>query len=630
MCGICGIINEDSDRHVLKDLVVRMRDSMVHRGPDDEGTFLDRNLGLGHRRLSIIDLSERGHQPMSTPDGRYWIVYNGEIYNYRELRPALKAKGIEFCSNTDTEVLLWLYITEGPEMLHRLNGMFAFAIWDTHERVLFAARDRLGVKPFYYALHDSAFYFASEQKAFGAAGLPLEFDQNTWEELLCFRYVSGENTPYVGIRRLLPGHYLIWKDGQCRTARWWWLLERAENNHANLLGRPVENYLQLFDSAVDLRRISDVPLGVFLSGGLDSSSVVASMALQAGPGVNTFNMRFDEEEFDEGELAEEVAKRWHAVNHGLKVPSGDLLSLLEQTSWLNDEPLAHGNDPYLYAIAVYAKPYVTVLLSGEGADETLGGYVRYRPLRYPALLNLSFRLVPPGRPTFGSNGRLGKLKCFLNLGSIEKIILYNTCNILPYQLAALGLQPKEEFPYRKLLVEEAKRYSCEPVRQAMYLDQHTFLCSLLDRNDRMTMGASIECRVPFLDYRLVELSAILPTSNFFGHGQGKWLLRQAMRMRLPNVILRHHKWGFGVPWTNFLRKDETLRQLLTDLPDKEPILSSPLDRQVIRELVDEFLGGSNKPYLLLLQLLMIVIWYEVTFIRKGEGFPKTAQHAIQC
>ena len=285
MCGICGILFTETNRQVQEETITRMRDMMYHRGPDDAGLYLDGNLGLGHRRLAILDLSSRGHQPMSTADGRYWIVHNGEVYNYLDLRSDLEAKGYRFRSDTDTEVLLSLYVAKGPAMLDLLNGMFAFAIWDRQERNLFAARDRMGIKPLYYAWHDGAFYFASEPKALFAAGVPAAFDHGTWEELLCFRYVAGERTPYVGIRRLLPGHYLILKDGHLRTVRWWCLAERAAAQREHLPADPVATYREIFDDAVALRRISDVPLGVLLSGGLDSSSVATSLAMQAGAGV---------------------------------------------------------------------------------------------------------------------------------------------------------------------------------------------------------------------------------------------------------------------------------------------------------------------------------------------------------
>ena len=343
MCGICGVVHRDPNYIFSERTLLAMRDVLTHRGPDDSGHEIARGVALGSRRLSIIDLSERGHMPMSTPDGRYSIVYNGEVYNFQELRAGLEAKGQTFRSHTDTEVLLQLYIAEGPAMLHRCNGMFAFAIWDNHERTLFLARDRMGVKPLYYAERDGALYFASEEKALFEAGIAPEFDTSAWEELLCFRYVAGERTPYIGVKRLLPGHYMLWRDGKAQTNRWWNLTERAQALQDSPPKDALSWYRDRFDSAVDLRRIADVPIGVLLSGGLDSSSVAASLAKQAGSGVASFTVRFDEPGYDEGPLAKQVAERWKLDYHELMISPVELMGRLRNASWLNDEPLVHGN-----------------------------------------------------------------------------------------------------------------------------------------------------------------------------------------------------------------------------------------------------------------------------------------------
>ena len=279
MCGICGIVCTDYEQLPDARLLEAMRDTMVHRGPDDAGDYLGSGVAFGSRRLAILDLSPRGHMPMTTAERRYWITYNGEIYNFQELRAELEARGCSFQSGSDTEVLLRMYERYGAGMLPRLNGMFALAIWDERGRSLFLARDRMGVKPLYYATQPGALHFASEQKALFASGIEAAFDQTTWEELMCFRYVGGERTPFVGVKRLLPGHFLTWRNGDIRIQRWWSLRERALERRAVEV-RPREWFQETFDSAVDLRRISDVPLGVLLSGGLDSGSVAAALALR--------------------------------------------------------------------------------------------------------------------------------------------------------------------------------------------------------------------------------------------------------------------------------------------------------------------------------------------------------------
>ena len=612
MCGFCGVVSADKGFHMPQAAISLMRETLTHRGPDDAGCYVEPGVALGSRRLAILDLSDRGHMPMRSANGRYWLAYNGEVYNYRALRSELQSDGYVFRSNTDTETLLYLYDKHGPRMLDRLNGMFAFALWDTQERTLFLARDRLGVKPLYYAFDHGALYFASEEKALFAAGIPANFDHSLWEELLCFRYVAGEATPFVGMRRLLPGHYMIWRDGQIEMHRWWNLAQKALEAKEAPLKDPIGWYREIFDDAVNLRRISDVPVGVLLSGGLDSSSVAASLGQQAGPGLASFTVRFDEEGYDEGPLAQQVAAQWRLEGHELTVSTQHLLENLYRASWFNDEPLVHGNDLHLLKISEYAKPRVTVLLSGEGADETLGGYVRYQPLRYPGLLSVGKLIVPRLGRVVDLAGRWNKLARFLALGPLEKFVLYNACDVLPSDLESLGITVRGQFPYREQVLREAQSvYPKDLARQAMYSDQHTFLCSVLDRNDRMTMGASIECRVPFLDYRLVEQLAAFPSALLLRGLRTKWLLRAAVGDRLPAAVLTHRKWGFGVPWKKYMREVNDLRNHLLDLPNADLILDSPLDRTKLRSCINNFLTGDDQPLPALMQILMISIAWNV-------------------
>jgi asparagine synthase (glutamine-hydrolysing) len=618
MCGICGAVFNDRSRTLDASVLMAMRDAIAHRGPDDAGIMTAPGVALGSRRLSIIDLSERGHMPMQSADGRYTIVYNGEVYNFAELRSTLRTRDYPFRSHTDTEVLLALYADFGTGMLDRLNGMFAFAIWDAVERVLFIARDRLGIKPLYYAEHSGGLWFASEEKALFAAGLKPAFDETCWEELLCFRYVAGASTPYKGVSRLLPGHYLLWKDGMVDTHRWWNLGERARALRETLPADPVAWFGETFDSAVKLRRISDVPIGVLLSGGLDSSTVAASLASQGGKGTASFTVRFDEEGYDEGPYARLVAEHCKLAYHELKVPPANLMTSLRQASWLNDEPLVHGNDLHLWAISVYAKPLVTVLLSGEGADELLGGYVRYRPLRYPALLRTAGPAMSLADRALKFDGRLRKLTRFLAMRSMEQFVLFNACDVLPGDLAGVGLDAGARFPYREAILREAQGlYPYDLMRQAMYSDLHTFLCSILDRNDRMTMGASIECRVPFLDYRLVEGVAALPSRLFKAGGQSKYLMRKSLSERLPEAIRKHRKWGFGVPWTAYFRRTPELRAFVAGLPGYAPVNRGPFNASKVRAVIEEFLKGEGNHDALVRQLVMVAVWHQACVEKSG-------------
>lgn len=616
MCGIAGIVHRETGVIVQEAAVRLMCDVIAHRGPDDSGVYVDRGVGLGSRRLAILDLSQHGHMPMSTPDGRYHIVYNGEVYNFQELRSTLEKKGVRFCSNTDTEVLLHLFAAEGPGMLSRLNGMFAFAIWDSNERSLFLVRDRLGIKPLYYFDRGDSLLFGSEEKSLIVGGAPAEFNFETLEELLYFKYVAGDRTPFVGIKRLLPGHYLIWRNGKAEIRRWWNLHDRVREIRGNSPSVPSAWFEETFDGAVKLRRISDVPVGVMLSGGLDSSSIAASLSRDSVQGMASFTVRFAEKEYDEGDLAREVARQGEFEYHELFIPDGDLLERLADASWYNDEPLAHSSSLHILALAEYAKPRVTVLLSGEGSDEVLGGYVRYRPLSFTRVLGATRSILPLIGERFLGVGRLSKLMRYASLPGLPQYVLYNACDIFPPELSRIGNFNDGHFHYREQVLKEAVAlYPADETRQAMYLDQHTFLCSVLDRNDRMTMGASIECRVPFLDYRLVEGLAALPSSVLLSKTRNKKLLRQSLGGRLPTNVLKGRKWGFGVPWSRYFRRIPDLSGLVESLPNHPVVRESPLDPSAIRNLVRDFHAGDDRHSSLMYQLVMLAIWHDTYFDR---------------
>lgn len=610
MCGIAGFVNRDRLFSMDEQTLIGMRDSLMHRGPDHGGLYTSNGVGLAVRRLCILDLSERGHMPMRSSDGRYTIIYNGEVYNFQELRSHLEAKGHSFVSGTDTEVILKLYMDEGSSILPRLNGMFAIAIWDSLERTLFLARDRMGVKPVYYAMSDGAFIFASEEKALFESGFKAAFDTNTWEELLLFRYVAGEHTPFQGIKRLLPGHYLTWKDGKITTTCWWnlkdRLLEVRKERKAD-----ASLYLDTLNDAVRLRLISDVPVGILLSGGLDSSTLAVLAAQNGSKQLGGFTSRFKEEGYDEGDFAKLVARTWNLDFYERYVETEELLSLLHKACWVSDEPLAHASHLHLLAISERAKPHATVLLSGDGADETLGGYERYRPLLYPLLFHASRHFLPILVKHTLFENRLSKLSRFSKLGEAEQYILYNACQVLPEDLAAIGFPATGSFPYREMVLSEARELYKQPVRRAMYSDQKTFLCSLLDRNDRMTMGTSIECRVPFLDYRLVELAGNLPTKVLFQKGKGKNILRNHMKKFLPDAVLKHRKWGFGVPWHIYMRQVPAFREIVSEIPRLEPICSGPFESGKLDNIVARFLQGDDQYALLIQQLFLTAVWFKV-------------------
>lgn len=625
MCGICGILNFDADRPVDEAQLRAMRDCMTYRGPDDAGTYVDRNVGLGSVRLAILDLSAAGHMPMQSSNGRYWIAYNGEVYNFRELRPELEAKGVRFRSECDTEVLVELYAEYGPAMLRRCNGMFAIAIWDTKERSLFIARDRMGVKPLYYTVRDGRFVFGSEEKNLFAAGVPAEFDEDTWPELLCFRYVGGERTPYRGVERLLPGHYMLVQDGRVDIRPWWDLEDAARRAPtAHTRAQAAEELLDLLNQSTRLRRISDVPVGVLLSGGLDSGGVAAITAEQAGRGVESFTMRFTQKKYDEGDLAREVASRWGLQRHELYVGAEDLPALLQEATHLLDEPVVHGNDVHILAISRFAKPLVTVLLSGEGADEVLGGYVRYRLFLFQALFGPLGLAASALSPVLSTEGRARKTLELLAVRDPEKRLVLSSAEVFP---RAMGLSDDIDawVPYRCGLARRARRLYGSGPRQAMFYEQHTYLQSVLDRNDRMTMGASIECRVPYLDYRLVEWAASLPQLWLFDRkGIGKAPLRRALESHLPQGVLRGRKWGFAAPWHAYYRELAPLRAWVEGLPDQPVFESLPGGKAQVRSGVRRFLDGDDKLTAAVRQWVMVSLWHAMKIGHKPEPLaPRT-------
>lgn len=607
MCGIAGIYYYAPNRLVQERDLHAMGAALAHRGPDSDGQWTDGNVGLAHRRLSILDLSERGKQPFCSADGRYVITYNGEIYNFAEFRTELTAKGYVLRTSTDTEVLLYLFAEYGPAMLHRLNGMFAFAIWDNVQRELFLCRDRMGVKPLYYIKNEDGIMFASEPKALFAAGVPFELDPARWDEFLLYRFVSGGNTLFKDIHKLLPGHYAYVTSGTFRTFRWWNLAAQASKHE--VIRKPEEWFENTFHESLRYRMVSDVPVGILLSGGLDSSSALASLHHQQYQ-VATFNVSFSDARHDESALARHLANSFGYPCHSLSIEGADLFQTLEDSSWYNDEPLVHHNDPHLLAISRTAKQHVSVLLSGEGADELMAGYVRYRPMRYRALFPFIQKLLPY-LPRMSEPARMDKLRRYLELGNSDEALLLNASNLFPEDFRRAGLDAiNQHCPYRKQVLSEAKDlYPGQALRQLLYLDQHTYLCSLLDRNDRSTMGASIECREPFLDYRLVEGLAVLPTKWFDRGSKGKYILKHTIGKLLPDSILNHRKVGLSVPWVDYLAHEPVFADHLTEMSRCEVFKTGILSQIDLPKLLSDFQRDPVHHGVLVQQLFIIYIWY---------------------
>lgn len=622
MCGIAGIVHFDRDRPVSQSRLIAMRDAMLHRGPDGAGVHLDGNVGLAHRRLAIIDLSENGHQPFSTPDGRFHMTYNGEIFNFLELRRELEKEGHHFCSKSDTEVLLQLFVRYGEGALEKLNGMFAFAIWDSKEKQLFLARDRMGIKPLYYAIQDQGFFFASEPKAILAAGVDPALNEAGFSELLLFKYIAGEATIFKNINRLLPGHCMTLTDGRLKIRRWWDLPGKIQTNREQLPRDPFQWFEETFYSSVQYRTISDVPVGVMLSGGLDSSSIAAALHHNGNKDLTSFTVTFEDQRYNEGPLAQKVAEAFGLHYHAVQLVGQDLLDHLEKASWYHDEPLVHQNDAQMLALARYAKQYVTVLLSGEGGDELMGGYFRYKPLRHHAMLQALSPLVRllNHLPSGGIVNRFDKLSRYFADSRLSSLLLFNASNLYPADLKQMGIHvDPEQFEYRNKVFHEAiQLYPKEPARQAMYLDLFTHMSSVLDRNDRMTMGASIECRVPFLDYRLLEMIPALPSNALLKGKKGKFLLFNSVGQKLPKEVRTFKKLGFSVPWEQYMRSNPAFLDYIKQF-EKNEIFQMPLfEKLPAKKIKKAFLDRNPVGETVIRQLFMLSIWKDSYFDKLNQ------------
>ena len=605
MCGICGIAYKDSERVVNSNTLIRIRDTMIHRGPDDCGLFIDHNIGLGHRRLSIIDISG-GHQPMTNEDGSIWIVYNGEIYNFKEIRKNLEAKGHIFKTKTDTEVIIHAYEQYGIDCVHHFNGMFAFALWDSKKKLLFLARDRLGIKPLYYTIWNGTFLFASEIKAILAYdNFPKEVNTEVIEEYLIFRFVAGPNTFFKHIFNLLPGHILIWKDGQIYLKKYWDMeLENKEEykNEEEI----TEKLDALLKNSVHKRLISDVPLGTFNSGGLDSSLITAYVCKLKKEPIHTFSVGFYEKAFDESYYAKMLSKEYKTKHHEIKVTGKEFAKILPQMIYYHDEPLNHPNSVLIYYISKLAKNYVTVVLTGEGADELFAGYPRYF---IPKICQV-FKKVPysPIFLKFIGNyiqhHKIKKLAVFSSM-DFKSVLLYNSAFVNP-DLVKKIIDPeliKQNFTYRYQLLSNR---NLDNLRKLLYLDLKTYLVSILIRQDKMSMATSIESRVPYLDHRIVEFSYAIISRLKQKNWQTKYLLKKNAMSYLPLKIINRKKSGFGVPLSEWLSDANSLGQYLELLNDQK---FDYLNYRYIQKIIK----NKNQPDCseILWSLINLALWYRI-------------------
>lgn len=622
MCGICGKVNRDPDSPVDEGTLRRMAKALAHRGPDSEGFFVNDHVGLAHRRLAIIDLSPDATQPMSNEDGSIWIVFNGEIYNFHELRDALIRKGHSFRSRIDTEVIVHLYEDLGPEALRALRGMFALAIWDANHRQLLLARDRLGKKPLFYFAGPSSFAFASElQSLLEDPSVPRVPDLEAIRYYLTYRYVPSPYSAFQGIRKLPPAHYLLLKDGQLRLNRYW-TLHYAEKSHEpeEVLSERLRGSLE---EAVRLRMISDVPIGAFLSGGLDSSAVVALMSRLSGAPVKTFSIGFEEDAFSELPYARSIARRFGTDHHEFVVKP-DAVSILPLLVRHFGEPFADSTAVPQYYLSKLAREHVTVVLAGDGGDEAFGGYDRY-------VATLATR--PTDRiPSPLRNGLAGVIRR-LSKFPLSTPFLLRTSRFL----RALSDDPQRRYARWVShfdLQQQAVLFSSAFLKQVRGIDperlvldvyQQTDATHLLDATldvdvrtylpddllvkvDITSMANSLEVRAPFLDHPLMEMAASLPPSLKIQGLEKKYLLKRAMADLLPVEILNRPKQGFIVPIDHWFRHD--LQEMAYDtLLDPRSLGRGYFRPEVVRRLLDEHVRGVQNFHRQLWNLLMLELWH---------------------
>ncbi|MGC2639254.1 MAG: asparagine synthase (glutamine-hydrolyzing) [Acidobacteriaceae bacterium] len=628
MCGICGKLSLDRDLTVPPALIRAMADTIRHRGPDDEGYYVSGPIGLGFRRLSIIDL-HTGHQPISNEDGTVWIVFNGEIYNYQELRAWLIGKGHVFKSRTDTEVIVHLYEELGAACLEKLRGMFAFAIWDEKGQTLLLARDRVGIKPLYYHLTGSSLSFASELKAILA---DPSVDRNLAPELidrfLTFMYVPGEETLLRGIRKLLPGHYLLVKDGQA-TIRQYWDLQFAEASPRQSVQQAEADLLNLLSETVGQHMIADVPVGILLSGGVDSTGVLSLAVDNTDKTISTFTVGFSGNSFaDERPYARLAAERYGTQHYEMTITAQDFAAFLPSYVWHMEEPVCEPPAIALYYVSKLAREHVTVLLSGEGGDEAFAGYSNYRNLvwlerlkRGGPALNSAFAGGMSLASSLFSSSRVAK---YVPLMGERFPDYYYSRTANPFRTTGNGLAAVYSSDF---LGSVDREHSLEPVRalQAnmrgqgtlntmLYIDTKTWLPDdLLIKADKMTMANSVELRVPLLDHRVLEFAASLRPALKLNGVNTKYILKKALSQRIPAAIRDRKKTGFPVPYESWLRKElkDVVRDVLTDT---KTLNRGYFHRGAVERLIEADAAGANYSKELF-SLLTLELWQR-TFLDK--------------
>lgn len=633
MCGIAGFINFGGhDQAEARARLKRMTDTLVHRGPDDEGFYVDDKVALGHRRLSIIDLAS-GHQPMSTADQKLQIVFNGEVYNYPELKKELESKGHRFRTQSDTETILYAYREWGEQCVERLNGMFAFAIWDKDQQHLFLARDRVGKKPLYYHWDGEMFSFASELKAMRATNLcPSDIDFRALDCYFTFGYIPAPMTIYRNVHKLAAAHILTVKSSGIATRRYWNLQFLEPNTNSDTI---LSEFEEIFDRAIQCRLMSEVPLGAFLSGGIDSTLVVSSMAKFMQQPVQTNTIGFAVDGYNEIPVARIVAN-FLGTNHREFIVEPKVADVLKDISWHFDEPFADSSAVPTWYVCQMARRNVTVALSGDGGDENFGGYTfRYTPHVFESYVR---SLIPYSirKALFGSLGYFYpasaslpkplRLKTVLeNLATTDVGAFYNDLVWLRSDLKRkvyskeFQTQLKGFSPFEVVQALYQNPEIKDPLNRCLYADINFYMTdNCLVKVDRMSMAHSLEVRSPLLDHRIMEFAATLPVRLKLAGTKGKILLRRLAARRLPREVLRQPKRGFSIPVADWLRHE--LRELAEQAFGRRNSFSAQfLDREQLNTLWQEHLSGSRDHSVFLWGLLMLDFWANSHFDYRVPG-----------
>jgi asparagine synthase (glutamine-hydrolysing) len=635
MCGICGIVYSDRNRRVERAVLEDMNRQIVHRGPDEDGFHTDGAAGLAMRRLSIIDL-KTGQQPVSNEDGTIWLVYNGEIYNHRELRPGLEAKGHRYRSHSDTETIVHLYEEYGRDCVRHLRGMFAFAIWDSKKKLLFIARDRLGIKPLYYANTPEALIFGSEIKALLAfphfrpqANLPV------LPEYLAFGYLSDDETFFSGVRKLRPGHTLELSDSGELNIAPYWDPPQPEISSPRSRKYYVDTYRGMLEEAVSSHLMSDVPLGVFLSGGLDSSAVAALATKVRREPIETFSVGYSEESYSELPYARMIADHLKSVHHEVRIGWQQFYGVLPKLIWHEDEPISWPSSVALYFVAKLARERVTVVLTGEGSDETLAGYTRYAWTMWNAKVDRYYRSLTP---TALRNAVRGVVNDSHSLPAglrqpLSHTFLARDGSSWPSfyfdnfysafseraqkEILAQSFQGTHGDAYRNALAYWENSRG-DMLHRLLYTDTKTYLVELLMKQDNMSMAASLESRVPFLDHVLVEFTTGIPAEYQTRGFAGKFILKSAVEDLLPKSIIYRKKLGFPTPLSGWLSGPhfDNVEKLLLE---PRALSWGVFQPEGLKRLFAEQRSGSRNHYERIWRLLNLELWRRV-FIERDPAY----------